>query len=100
MRWRPSADALMADAAGLTLIMYYVYVIKSESGNRIYTGYTDNLENRLLQHNKGYSAATKIFNDWKFIYTEQYDNRSLAMKREKYLKSGKGREVLKLKGII
>jgi len=79
--------------------MYYVYVIKSISNNKIYIGHTDNLQKRLLEHNSGYSKATKHSCDWQVIHKEEYLDRSLAMKREKFLKTGDGRKVLKLKGI-
>lgn len=80
--------------------MYIVYVIKSNSRNKVYIGHSDNLEERLLHHNNGYNKATKQCCDWKLIYAEEYLARSLAMKREKYFKSGDGKKVLKLKGVL
>ncbi|KKU02191.1 MAG: excinuclease ABC C subunit domain-containing protein [Candidatus Amesbacteria bacterium GW2011_GWA2_47_70] len=38
--------------------MYYVYIL-SCSGNKPYTGCTDNLKERIERHNKGYVPATK-----------------------------------------
>jgi putative endonuclease len=80
--------------------MYHVYVIKSGSSNRIYIGHTKDLQKRMLQHNGGYSKATKKHQDWKIAHEEAYPTRSLAMKREKYLKTGDGRAVLKSKNIV
>jgi len=80
--------------------MYYVYVIRSDSKNRLYIGHTCDLNNRLTEHNNGYSSATKFICDWHLIYKEEYSGRALAMKREKYFKTGDGRRVLKLKGIV
>ena len=40
--------------------MYYVYIIQSTVDSRkIYVGYTENLEKRLLNHNAGTTAYTK-----------------------------------------
>ncbi|PKK82700.1 MAG: endonuclease [candidate division Zixibacteria bacterium HGW-Zixibacteria-1] len=73
--------------------MYIVYVIKSASGRR-YTGHTSDLERRLIEHNSGMCRTTKGESTWKVAYTEEYATRSDAMKREKWLKSGRGRDFL------
>lgn len=74
---------------------YYVYVIRSKEGF-IYRGMTDNLERRLVEHNnKELSFWTKRGTDWKLIYREEFDNKTEALKREKWLKTGVGREYLK-----
>ena len=75
--------------------LYYVYVIKSKEGF-IYKGMTDNLERRLVEHNnKTLSFWTKRGTDWKLIYKEEFDNKTEALKREKWLKMGVGRDYLK-----
>ncbi len=75
--------------------MYKVYAIKSLVRNYIYVGLTSNLERRLNQHNSGYSKTTKPYIPFKLIYEELCENRIEARKREKYLKSGIGKEFLK-----
>jgi putative endonuclease len=79
--------------------MYKVYVLKSESKNKIYIGHSDAFENRLTEHLSGESRSTKFTDDWKLIHQETFESRTLAMKREKFLKTGDGRKVLKLKGV-
>ncbi len=74
---------------------YYVYVIRSKEGF-IYKGMTDNLKRRLVEHNnKALSFWTKRGIDWKLIYNEEFDNKTEALKREKWLKTGVGRDYLK-----
>ena len=80
--------------------MYHVYVIKSISTGKTYIGHTDKLQERLSQHKDGSNKATKFAHDWNLVHTEEYFTRSLAMKRESYLKSGDGKRVLKLKGVV
>jgi putative endonuclease len=64
--------------------MFTVYVLYSEKFNKIYVGYTSNMEQRLLSHNiletKG---STLKYRPWKVIYTEVFSEKPEAMKREK-----------------
>lgn len=75
---------------------YYVYVIRSKKG-LYYVGQTEDLDKRLLQHNSGLSKWTKRDIEWKIIHSESYATRKEAIIREKYLKSGRGRQWLKQK---
>jgi len=73
--------------------MFTVYVIRSEKGIR-YVGYTSCLYKRISQHNSGMSKYTKRDSGWCLIHAEEFNTRSEAMKREKWFKSGLGREYL------
>ncbi len=75
--------------------MYSVYAIKSIVRNYIYIGISNNIERRLEEHNSGNNRTTKPYRPFKLLLTEVYPNRPEARKREKYLKSGSGRESLK-----
>lgn len=75
--------------------MYFVYILWSKTYNKTYTGITDNLDRRLIQHNQGYHAYTQRFRPWRILYTEMYADRLAARKREKYLKSAAGRRWIK-----
>lgn len=73
---------------------YFVFVIKSKEGFK-YTGMTEDLELRLKQHNdKSLSFWTKRETGWKLIYKEEHDTKTGALKRERWLKTGAGREYL------
>jgi putative endonuclease len=76
--------------------MYFVYVIYSDAHRVKYTGYTSDIELRLYQHNNGLLGKyTKGKGPWRIIYLEEAASIELALKREKYLKSGVGREFIK-----
>jgi putative endonuclease len=75
--------------------MFFVYVIRSEMDGRFYVGLTQHTENRILQHNKGSVFSTKGYRPWKLFFTESFSTRPEARKREKYLKSGVGKEYIK-----
>jgi putative endonuclease len=76
--------------------MYYVYAIKSLNRNYIYVGMTKDIEKRLKEHNYGENRSTKAYRPFELIYKEVFSLRIEARIREKYLKSGAGKEFLKL----
>ena len=76
--------------------MHYVYILQSEKfPDRFYTGQTDDLKNRLKVHNAGLSLATKPYIPWKLVSYHAFADTQLALKFEKYLKSGSGQEFSK-----
>ena len=74
--------------------MYYVYVLRSLKTGRRYTGSCADVEDRLRRHNAGYSKATRHGVPWELVHVEVFATRSEAVRREAYLKTGKGREDL------
>ena len=71
---------------------FFVYILFSEKYNRHYTGYTSNLEQRLLSHNESGKSWTAKYRPWKLIYTKEFEIKQEAFKYEKWLKSGTGRD--------
>ena len=76
-----------------TLNEYVVYILKSLSSDKHYVGFTENLISRFKSHNelstKGYTIR---YRPWEVIHVEIHATKKQAMNREKFLKSGKGRE--------
>ena len=58
-------------------------------------GLTNNIERRFAQHQKGYEKTTAPYRPFDLIFKEIYPSRIEARKREKYLKSGAGKEWIK-----
>ena len=75
-------------------MIYKVYVLENLKRDW-YIGHTDNLNYRLARHNNNLVRSTKNKGPWRVIYTEEFRTRAEAMKREEYLKSGRGRKYLK-----
>ena len=75
--------------------MFTVYILYSISFNKIYIGYTSDLNNRLLSHNllatKGYTIK---YRPWVVVYTEVFETKKEAIIREAQLKSSNGRQFL------
>jgi putative endonuclease len=71
---------------------YHVYVLFSQGHNKIYIGYTSDIEGRLLSHNtlakKGWTVK---FRPWILIHQERLETKKEAITREKQLKSANGR---------
>ena len=66
--------------------MHYAYIVKCSDGT-YYTGYTNDLEKRLLAHNAGKGAKyTRNRLPVEMVYFEEYEDKSEAMKREYAIK--------------
>ncbi|MBU3821078.1 GIY-YIG nuclease family protein [Flavobacteriaceae bacterium XHP0103] len=77
--------------------MYYTYVLKSQVDGRLYKGHCQDLRKRILEHNSRKVFSTKGFIPWELVYFESFETRKEAINREKFLKTGVGREFLKEK---
>ncbi|NOU61110.1 GIY-YIG nuclease family protein [Marinifilum caeruleilacunae] len=76
--------------------MFDVYVLYSPQYDKIYIGYTSDLQARFLSHNelatKGY---TMRYRPWEILYTESFHTKQESMKRERQLKSHQGRNFIR-----
>lgn len=68
-------------------MFYYVYVLQSAKDKNFYIGYTNNIKNRIQEHNSGHVESTKRRIPLKLIYREGCLSKKDALKREKYLKT-------------
>ena len=76
--------------------MYYVYLLKNSVSNKLYFGYTTNIRQRVIDHNKGKTRTTKTKGKWILVYYEAYFNKKDATQREWNLKhQGRQRDFLK-----
>jgi len=69
--------------------MHYVYILEPANGT-YYTGCTNDLKRRIVDHNGGNTQHTKKFRPLKLIYYSSFTNKKKAFEFEKYLKSGSG----------
>jgi len=75
--------------------MFIVYILRSIKNNKRYIGHTSkDVFKRLLEHNRGCNKWTRENGPFKVIYTENYNSKIKAIKREHFLKSGQGRKWL------
>jgi putative endonuclease len=74
--------------------MFYVYVVKSQKTGRRYVGSCENLAIRIRRHNLGHSKATRHGVPWTLVHSETFSNRADAARKERYYKTGRGRDDL------
>jgi len=76
--------------------MFYVYVLYSIEYNKIYIGYTSDLQARLTSHNHPQNHGwTARYKPWALVYQEEFKSKKDAMVREQQLKSAQGRQFIK-----
>ena len=81
--------------------MYKIYILQSLKDNKFYIGQTSNLEERLKYHDRGHVPSTRSRRPLKVVFTEDFENRIDAIKRERYLKKLKGgNEFKRIVGLI
>ncbi|MEI6311611.1 MAG: GIY-YIG nuclease family protein [Bacteroidota bacterium] len=56
---------------------------------------TNDIDRRVKQHNNKQNTSTKFYAPFILVHFEKFDTRIEARNREKYLKSGVGKEFLK-----
>jgi len=70
---------------------YYTYILQSEKDSSYYIGYSGDPVRRLEKHNaagKGYTASKQ---PWRLVYTEEFETKTEAIQRERFLKRQKNR---------
>ena len=75
--------------------MHFIYILYSLKDHRLYKGYTSNIQSRLQRHNSGGNKSTAHRKPFVIVHVEQFENKTLALKREKYFKSLEGGAELK-----
>jgi putative endonuclease len=72
-------------------MFYYVYILESQKYGELYIGCTKDLKKRIKEHNSGLVFSTKFKKPYKIIHYEAFLNKKDAFIREKWLKTGWGR---------
>lgn len=75
--------------------MFYVYILQSLKDGQFYTGCSEDLKRRLLEHANGAVASTKNRQPMKLVYYEACCDKQDAFHREKYLKTAWGKRYIK-----
>jgi putative endonuclease len=75
--------------------MWTFYILYSPSKDKYYIGYTgDLLSERLRKHNSNHKGFTGKLGDWQIKYTEEFYEKSDALKREREVKKWKSRKLI------
>ncbi len=79
----------------MTIKFHYVYILRSLKDKLFYIGYSDNLKQRFIDHNKGKNISTKNRRPLELIFYEAFGSKEDALRREAYFKTTKGKVTLK-----
>ena len=74
--------------------MFTLYILHSNSFDRYYIGYTNDIVRRLAEHNRIKGKFTDAGIPWDLVYTESFDLKTDAIEREKYIKSRKSKKFI------
>jgi putative endonuclease len=75
--------------------MAYVYILYSDALDKFYIGHTEQSpEERLKKHLSNHDGFTARAKDWKLVYSEFYDTKQMASKRENQIKSWKSKAAI------
>ena len=66
---------------------FFVYILYSKSCDKFYTGQTQDLNNRLTEHNTGETKSIKSCVPWTLVWKKELQSRAEAMQIEKKIKA-------------
>ena len=77
---------------------WFVYSLLSLKDGGLYIGMTSDVSRRVDEHNRGYHRSTRVRAPFEVIYAKEFHSRPVARRHEKFLKSTRGREMLRAVG--
>ena len=89
------AEGRFDSRPGYIMADHWVYALSSLRHAYIYVGLSEDLEDRIQRHQQGREQTTKPYRPFTLLHSEIHPDRPSARVREKYLKSGQGKEFLK-----
>ncbi len=75
----------------------YVYILESEPSGKWYYGFTEDLDQRIKDHQSNRSKYTRFKGPWKLIFKREFLDKTEALRFEKQLKITRNKEFIKEK---
>ena len=82
-------------SAELPFMSYFVYIIHSRKTGIYYTGYTQDVEDRLKYHNSGKTKSLWKHRPLEIVLVEEYNTKAEAIQRERQIKRYKSGEAFR-----
>ena len=73
---------------------YFLYILKSKSAEKYYTGISANPEVRLSYHNTIEKGFTARYCPWEIVFTQEYPSKEIAHEIELKIKSWKSKKMI------
>lgn len=70
---------------------YFLYILKSKSFERYYTGISKDVVKRLEFHNMKEKGFASRYRPWEIVFVKEFENKTEAMKAERKIKSWKSK---------
>ncbi len=67
--------------------MFYVYILRSQDSKKYYVGSTQDVTNRLREHNQGETRSTRQGIPWEIVHVEEFQTRRDAIRKENQIKA-------------
>lgn len=93
---RPVNINMIINHVNMPTKFYYVYILRSLKDRLFYIGFTEDLKQRIIDHNKGKNISTKNRRPLELIFYEAFTNKLDALRRESYFKTNKGKTSIKV----
>jgi putative endonuclease len=78
-------------------MIFYVYILESESSGKWYYGFSEDLNQRIKDHQSNRSKYTRFKGPWKLIFKREFLDKTEALRFEKHLKTTRNKEFIKEK---
>ncbi len=73
---------------------YYLYILKSQTADKYYTGSSQNPQVRLRNHNTVEKGFTSRYRPWEIVFTKEYPSKALAQAAERKIKNWKSKKMV------
>ena len=73
---------------------HFIYIIQSDKDGSFYIGSSTDPALRLRKHNAPHKGYTARKQPWRLVYTEEFPDKTTALRRERFLKEQKSRAFL------
>ncbi len=72
---------------------YFLYILKSKSFDKFYTGISQNPHRRLEYHNSIEKGFTARYRPWEIVFTKEFDSKHEALLVERKIKNWKSKKM-------
>lgn len=73
---------------------YYLYILKSKTSDKYYTGISEDVERRLEFHNTREKGFTSRYRPWKVVFKKEFENKTEAIRAERNVKRWKSKVMI------
>ena len=77
------------------LFQFHVYILESETTGKWYYGFTEDINQRVADHQSNRAGFTRYKGPWKLIFNKSFNNKPEALSFERYIKNCKNKNFIR-----